>query len=202
MKWVMPFVIVAVLLTDTVQGQIKQGTWEFSMSGNFGSSSGSTEQSGAISFKTDQPAEGYLSLAFRPGFYVIEGLVVEPELLWTALEGAPPSLSLMANAAYHFEVPQSRMVPFVLAGYGWANGIPRLQVLQHSTDGFDVTAWNIGAGIKYFLSLRVAVRAEYRFQRYSYETTSSLGAGLGNLTNTISTRRVFHNFFFGFSIFL
>ena len=199
MKCVIPLVVIALFSTFHVRAQIKQGTWEMSLSGTIGTSSGSTEQTGAISFRVDQPAEGFLSFAVRPGYYVVEGLAVEPELLWTALEGTPPSFGLTGNLAYHFVVPQSHMVPFVLIGYGRANGIPKFQILQRSTDGFDVSVLNIGAGMKFFITTKVAFRAEYRLQRYGYETSST---GVANLTNTISTTRVFHNFFFGFSIFL
>jgi opacity protein-like surface antigen len=199
MKWIIPLAIIAVFMTSGSQGQIKQGILELSLSGNFGTSSGSTEQTGAISFKSDQPAEGYLSFALRPGYYVIEGLVVEPELLWTATEESPPSFSFTGNLAYHFVIPQSRMAPFVLVGYGKANGIPRFQQsLQRATDGFDVSVLNIGAGMKFFVALRVALRVEYRLQRYGYETSSGLS---GVLANSIKTTRVFHNFFFGLSYF-
>jgi hypothetical protein len=82
------------------------------------------------------------------------------------------------------------MIPFVLAGYGKANGIPMFQILDRLTEGFDVSVFNIGGGMKLFVVPRIAFRAEYRFQRFGYET------------DTEKTTRVFHNFFVGFSFFL
>jgi hypothetical protein len=198
MKWIIPFAAIVVFMTSGSYGQIKQGMWELSLSGNVGTSSGSTEKTtGGLTIKSEIAASGYLSFALRPGYYVIDGLVLEPEILWTANEDAPPSLSFTGNLAYHFVVPQSRMAPFVLAGYGRANGIPSFQRLERRTDGFDVSVLNIGAGMKFFVALRVALRIEYRFQRYGYETSSSGGV----FVNSTKETRVFHNFFFGLSFF-
>jgi len=68
-------------------------------------------------------ARGFLALTARPGFYIVDGLVLEPEILWTAVEGTEPSFSLSGNLAYNFNVPKFHVTPFVLIGYGTGNAI-------------------------------------------------------------------------------
>jgi len=127
------FLAVATLFCGYVSlyAQTKKGDWELSMSGNFGSVSTKTESDGSFGhneFKGE--AQGFLSLIARPGFYFTDGLVLEPEILWTAIEESDPSLSLSGNLAYNFNIPKSRVTPFVLIGYGTGNAIPLFQRLR------------------------------------------------------------------------
>jgi len=192
--------VALVFAYGSMYSQTQKGAWEFSLSGNFGSVSTSSETSGSSGTqKSETDAEGYLSLALRPGFYIIDGLVVEPEFLWTAVKGTPPSFSLSGNIAYNFRIPKSHFTPFVLAGYGVGNAIPLFQrLLGRSSDKLDITVLNVGAGLKIFISERIALRTEYRYQRYSRESTFNSGS-FSSTTNTVVN---FHNVFFGFSIFL
>lgn len=193
-------VVCLVFVCEPLYSQTQQGAWELSLSGNFGSVSGSSETSGSFgTSKSESEAEGYLSLALRPGFYIIDGLAVEPEILWSAFEGVPPSFSLTGNLSYNFRIPESHVTPFVLAGYGTGNAIPFFQrLLFRSSDKLDIGVLNIGGGVKLFLADRVALRTEYRYQRYSQERTF----GSGSFSSTTKTIQNFHNVFFGFSLFL
>jgi opacity protein-like surface antigen len=193
-------VVCLVFACESLSSQTQQGTWELSLSGNLGSVSGSSETTGSFgSSKSELESQGYLSLALRPGFYIIDGLVVEPEILWTAVEKDPPSFSLSGNLAYNFSIPQSHITPFVLVGYGTGNAIPLFQrLLFRSSDKLDISVLNIGAGLKFFVAERIALRTEYRYQRYSQERTFSSGS----FNSTTKTIQNFHNVFFGFSIFL
>jgi opacity protein-like surface antigen len=202
MKNRLPFLVAAVLICgySSLFSQTKKGAWELSMSGNFGSVSSKTESEGSFGRQEfESEAQGYLSLIARPGFYFTDGLVLEPEVLWTALEGTEPSLSLSGNLAYNFNIPQSRVTPFVLIGYGTGNAIPFFQrLLFRSSSDLDISLLNLGAGVKFFLSEHAALRTEYRFQRFSQEETF----GSGSFSQTIKEVSNFHNFFFGFSVFL
>lgn len=193
-------VVCLVFACEPLYSQTQQGAWELSLSGNFGSVSGSSETSGSFgTSKSESEAEGYLSLAIRPGFYIIDGLAVEPEILWTALEGVPPIFSLSGNLAYNFSIPQSHITPFVLIGYGTGNAIPLFQRLFFkSSEELDISVLNIGAGLKIFVAEQIALRIEYRYQRYSQEETF----GSGSFSSTTKSIQNFHNVFFGFSIFL
>jgi opacity protein-like surface antigen len=189
-----------VFACSVLSSQTKQGSWEFSLSGNLGSTSSRTETttpSGTTT--TESEAQGFLSLALRPGYYVIDGLVVEPEILWTTLENIPPSFSLSVNVAYNFRIPESQVTPFVLAGYGTGNAVPIFQRLFfRSSDKLDIGVLNLGGGVKIFFAEQIALRAEYRYQRFSQERTSSFGSS----SYTTERTQNFHNVFFGFSFFV
>ncbi len=193
------FLVIAILIIVTAAtafSQTQQGAWEFSVSGAFASYSSKSETSGSGGSQTSESdVQNYFSLLLRPGFFVIEGLEIEPEILWGAADGVPPSFSVSGNLAYNLTIPGSRVTPFALAGYGIGNGIPILErMLGRSSNDFDIGVLNLGAGLKVFMAKQVAFRVEYRYQRYSREISSGS-------TTTTSTYN-FHNAFLGVSVFL
>ena len=190
----------ALMLCSAASGQPTGGTWELSLSGAAGSIGGTSEWSGTYgSGSSDQDAQSFLTLLFRPGLYIVDGLSIEPEFHWTAIEDAPPALSLSGNLAYTFRAPASTVAPFVLVGYGVANTVPVLdRALFRLSKDMDISVLNVGAGLKLFLSESVAMRVEYRYQTYRQENTDSYGP----FTETYKQTYRLHNVFFGFSVFL
>jgi opacity protein-like surface antigen len=185
--------IAAVLASGTTLSQTQQGAWEFSASGGFASYFVKTESAGHTS---ESATENLFSLLLRPGYFVVEGLEVEPEVFWGAATGEPPSFSFSGNLSYNYVVPGSRVALFALAGYGVGNGIPVLErMFGRSSDAFDITVLNLGAGTKIFVTKAVAFRAEYRFQMYTHDTS-------GGSTSTTKSTYNFHNAFLGVSVFL
>ncbi len=192
--------ILLIVSSSTALAQTQQGAWEFSVSGAFASVSSKSETSGYGGSHTyESEAENFFTVLLRPGFFVIDGLEIEPEILWGGASGIPPSYSFSGNLSYNVSIPNSRVVPFALAGYGIGNCIPILQVtIGRNSDAFDVSVLNLGGGMKIFVSKQVAFRAEYRFQRYSQETSS----GSGTFSSTAKLTYDFHNAFVGVSFFL
>jgi opacity protein-like surface antigen len=192
--------VVSIMLGSPLCSQPKQGGWEISLSGNLGSvSSTSTYSSAYYTSTSDQESQGFVTLALRPGYFITQGLEIEPEILWTAVEKQAPAFCLTANMAYNFSIPESHITPFVLAGYGTANAIPILQRLYgRETDHFDIKVLNAGAGVKIFVTDGIALRTEYRYQKFSQESTN----GSGSYSSTIKHTFNFHNVFVGFSILL
>jgi len=190
------FFLVALLISfNSIFSQTKKGGWEFSLSGNFGSVSSSSEITG--SSRSDE-SQGYILLSIRPGFYIDDGLAIEPEIFWTAIENNPPAFSINGNLAFNLSIPESHITPFVLVGYGTGNAIPFFQsVLFRFSDKWDISVLNIGTGIKYFFTERIALRTEYRYQRYSQESTYNFGSFSYTRKNIFN----FHHVFFGFSVF-
>jgi len=191
--------VVTVLLLASgfaARAQTEEGSWEFSLSSNFGLTSQSTEYSSPYGTQeSDGESEGFLALAIRPGYYVVDGLVIEPEFLWTAIEGIPPSFSLSGNLAYNFHIEESNATPFILLGYGVGNAIPVFQrVYVRSSDEWDIPVLNAGAGVKFFVTDHVAFRLEYRFQQYSHEEKSG--------SYTWKSTMQFHNVFMGIALFI
>lgn len=198
MKHLTYAVLFLVVCGHSAGAQPGTGSWELSLSATFGMVSQTSEMTfQGQTTKDEHEAEGYLSLAVRPGFYLYEGLSLEPEFFWTASEGVPPAFSISGNISYTFVIPASPACPFLLAGYGVGNGIPLAQrLLGRSSDEMDIAVLNLGGGIKIFLSKAVALRGEYRYQRFSWEDTSPFGST--SYRQTVN----FHNFLLGFSVFL
>lgn len=82
--------------------------------------------------------------------------------------------SLRADALYHFR-PEKRLVPYLSAGVGGIHFDPDYR--SNSTDPLV----DLGAGIKYFLSPRVALRGDLR-NLYSFDDTETNWSAAGGLT--------------------
>jgi len=135
-----------------------------------------TELSLSASYQNYSTSEGTSStyaLLFSPrmGFFFSDGFEFEPELLMLLSTGTSATYSLNANVSYNF-IPSGKSMPFLLLGYGIANTVPFLNVPLMRTD-FSVGVLNVGAGVKEFLSEDIALRFEYRYQKYSGQGSTS-----------------------------
>lgn len=183
-----------------LHAQLRPGNVELSLSLAAGSLAARTEVSGeGRETATSESSRLYAHLFARPGIFITKGLEFEPELQWTAVEGVEPAVALSGNLAYNFVIPRSRLVLFLLAGYGVSNGIPTFGHLAgRMTDALDITLINAGAGMKVFIVRQAALRMEYRFQRYRYSYDETVADEVSyNVLNTWT----YHNFLLGFSVF-
>jgi hypothetical protein len=173
--------------------QEKKTSFELSVSGNFGSFKQTVKAGGR---ESEIESRDFGSLSFRFGYFIISGLEIEPEIFWTAIEKELPVFYFVGNLAYNFIIPGYNVSPFVLVGYGVGNSTPLLQrvLLFRESDEMDVKLLNFGGGIKFFVTDNVALRIEYRYQRYSREEEV--------FRTTREWTQSFHNFFLGFSVFL
>jgi len=180
--------------------QTQPGSWELSAAVNLGSYGYSYENtSGGHTSTGESEARGYLGMDFRVGVYIVEGLSIEPEIYILAVEKDLPSFNLGANLGYTFTIPNSPIKPFAVAGYGIGNGIPMMQRLMGRTsDKLDVPVFRVGGGLKVFVAKQVALKVEYRYERYSYEHSTTYYT----TTSTSSRTWNYHNVLFGFSVFL
>lgn len=159
------------LFTVSSFSQINKGNWELSLSGDMGFTSSSTESTyGAYHEEYDGTSEGYFLVALRVGYFVVDGLEIEPEFIETAVEKETPCFDLGSNVLYNFKIANSSISPFVLAGYGVGNSIPFSNALFYNATGsLDIGHWNLGAGVKFFINKNIGIRVEYRHQQYSYD---------------------------------
>ena len=185
-----------VLSFNVLHAKTTKGVWEFSLSGYLGTMKQSSEWSSQYgSGSSEGEVKEYVLLAVRPGYYITEGFMVEPEILWTAQEDDPPCFAISANIAYNFNIPNTHITPFVLAGYGIGNGISITnRLIYRSSDKLDINVLNLGAGLKIFVSEPVALRIEYRHQSYSYESSEAFF--------TYESTTTYNTIMFGFSVFL
>jgi opacity protein-like surface antigen len=191
-RHVVTLVLLLLMVTAGASSQTQQGAWEFSLSGAASSYSSKSEFSGHTS---ESESQQIMSLLVRPGFFVIEGLEIQPEVYWGAASGDPPSFSFSGNLAYNYLIPGARVAPFILAGYGVGNGMTLLErMFGRNSDAFDITVINLGGGAKFFVTKAVAITAEYRYQQFGHESTSG--------SFTTNHTYYFHNIFVGISIFV
>ncbi len=198
--------IIALALSPAANAQLAAGTWELSVSGTAGSVSETYSSSGSGASHTSD-AQGYLTLYLRPALFLTEGLSFEPEVVWTAIENNPPAFSFAGNLSYTYRAPDAVAGPFVLIGYGFGNTVPLTQrALGRLSDKMDISLLNVGGGAKFFLGERIALRTEYRYQRYGYKYDSvNLMYMNGSYEYQTVTREIvwnFHSVILGVSVFL
>jgi hypothetical protein len=180
--------VIIMLATATSPAQPREGkNKELSLSGSYQNfSSGSS--SGSSSAFLVSP---------RLGFFVVEGLELEPEALLMFASRSDPVYVINANVSYNF-ISSKKGVPFLLIGYGRANTVPFFNVPLMLTH-FGVGVVNLGAGLKVYLSEDIALRIEYRFQKF-YGQGETTSYGSFSFTEKVDTR--IHMVQFGLSVLL
>jgi hypothetical protein len=181
-------IIIISLMSASLFAQPREGkTRELSISGsfqNFSSGSGSGSSSAVL-------------ISPRLGFYVFRGLEIEPEIICMFGSGGDPVYVMSGNISYNF-ISHGKGVPFILVGYGIANTIPMFGV-PFSPTGFRIDVLNAGAGVKAYLMEDVALRLEYRFQKFMGDG-ASINYGYYSVSQHVDTR--IHTVQFGFSVLL
>ena len=173
-------VLLIALIPATAFCQRFMPRWEMSLSTD------------ANSFSDSRGSHNQVSLAFRPGLFIVDGLSVEPELFWGTTKGRAPALNLSGNISYSYGMGQNIFVPFVLVGYGAGNGFPFYEPLQKNANYLSaITFLNAGGGLKVMmLGGRALIRLEYRYQAFT--------ADLYGVKGNVFARR----FMVGFSVLL
>jgi len=126
----------------------------------------------AMSFASYKWADGgesssMANIFLRAGWFIWGGLEIEPELMMTKFEGSDAVFVLSGNLAYNFRFG-GKMVPFVLAGFGFGNGLGLAGIVEGGSS-IDSTLLNFGGGLKYIIGSSAALRLEYRFSHYRFE---------------------------------
>ena len=185
-------IVITVFMATLLIAQPREGkNKELSLSGSYQnySSENSSESAGA------------LLVSPRLGFFVFEGLELEPELLFMFPSGSEPVYMANGNVSYNFishSISGGKGVPFILLGYGIANTVPFFNVPMTRTD-FSIGVLNLGGGVKAFIRNDIAIRIEYRYQKFSGQGTSTMG-GSFLYTNKVDFR--IHTVQFGLSVLL
>ncbi len=169
------FLIISLLITYSSSAQVKeikgrqsfnQGDFEISFYTNLGKFSSSTKE--ISTYSGSQPYESsysdgsiYLQVGASVGYYIINGLSVEPELdINLSFDGT--STSLLGNLCYTFYIPRKTIYPYIKLGYGLSN--------YHSANLFeslDYKTLNAGAGLKFKYSSVLSMRMEINYKNLS-----------------------------------
>lgn len=192
------FLVLLLTEVTTSFSQIKDGKFEISASGAFGSYSTTN-----ISNNHTYDSEGitYLTTSFKIGYHIKSGFEIEPELYSLFLEKAQPSFVISANVLYNHNIADTKLYPFFLIGYGLGNSYPLIvfpNVYIRNSNKFNIGCFNAGLGLKYFINDYVGLRVEYRYQRYSHSYDDQYYYITRNGEYKINS----HSVLFGFSILL
>jgi opacity protein-like surface antigen len=149
--------------------QPQKGDFEIGLSGTGGSLK--HEITSDYESFNDSNTLNYLMLFTRPAYYVVPQFSIEPEIIWAIADQEETSLEVSVNVAYNIFLKNPQFVPFIFAGYGRGNSmILNNMALYKSTDGLDVSVFNVGAGLKTFVGEHVSLRVEYRYQNRQAES--------------------------------
>jgi hypothetical protein len=180
--------LIITLSAANLPGQPREGkSKELSLSGSY-----QTYSSGSGSVSS-----GSLLVSSRLGFFVFEGLEIEPEVLVMIPSGPDLVYMVNGNVSYNF-MSAGKAIPFLLIGYGIANTVPFFNVPMTKTD-FSVDVLNVGAGVKIFLHENVALRLEYRYQKITGQGATTM-YDFYSYTDKVET--TINTVQFGFSVLL
>jgi hypothetical protein len=164
----------------------KQRDWEFGFALNIGGCSEQTKQTSTYSdgssqdsYTYDYTEKGfYTHLGVSTGYYIINGLSIEPEFDLNVYNWEI-SASLLANLCYTFYLPQKNIYPYLKLGYGLSTEPGSSNLFEF----LDIKTINAGFGIKLTYSSGMAFRLEINYRNLSgsntdyystYDTTTSV----------------------------
>lgn len=193
--------VILLLMNICAHAQINGKRVELSFSGAFGEAKLSYEStSPTYSYTSDGKFHYYLFSNIRFGYLLNANFEVEPEIQVLLLENVDPSYSINANLVYNIGIDSSRIKPFLLIGYGIGNAVPfygsLFNIESYEGNKLSVNQFNAGLGMKIFITNNIAIRNEYRFQKYSYTKDYS------NIRTTSKYTYYFHQLLFGVSFLL
>lgn len=169
-KYLASLIIIFIVgITQILNAQIKKGDWELSLNGDFGSMSASTSGSSSSSSRT------FVQISTITGYFVNDNLSIEPEIGILLVESSDPALLGVLNLSYTFSTDKGKVNPFIHAGYGISNAIPFFSTngpLARISSSGNVSILNFGAGIKFFVSNRVALKTEVNYKKFIYDVDS------------------------------
>lgn len=149
--------------SEVVMAQVEKGDKELSISTSFMSRK----------YKGASEAEWVFNLASRLGLFVTRNIEIEPELLACKWKEEDFGFVLSGNVLYNIipANPMGSLLPFVLVGIGYANSMTFLPTIVGPSWGDKISGkvFNVGGGLKAFMSESVIIRIDYRFQKWSYD---------------------------------
>lgn len=191
-------VIILFLFSAVAFAQTEKDNIELSASFSFGSFS-HTFKSNNSTYNSESTL--YLTTSIRAGYYLYYSFQFEPELFVYYVEKNSPTYNINANFAYNFLILESNIRPFLLIGYGLGNSLPFFpsnNAFIRVKNNLDIGCFNAGAGIKLFINKNIALRTEYRYQRFNSKDKEQSD---GN-TYDYETILNIHKVLFGLSFFL
>jgi opacity protein-like surface antigen len=150
----------------------------------------------------DTQTDKYINTYIRYGYFFYKGFEIEPEFLWYASNHGKPGFAVTGNLVYNFNFAKDSaccpIMPFLLADYSISTGMQYGHMGVSGTYDDNVKwkthGYGIGAGVKAFVSPRVALRLEYRYESHTRKNEASYYSSGKTTSNS-------NNVMAGFSIF-
>lgn len=169
MKSVLFALVSALVLPLISVAQPVTGSKEFSLQGNVSNRDISVKLKGGSSGESASDDLTVGSLYMRIGFFITDNFSIDPELNWGFTDQTPPSFAFSLNGSFHAPIKDDLFV-FVTGGAGLSNSVPFLNVsVERFTKKFDIMMYNLGGGLKYYLTENFALKTEFKYQVYNYE---------------------------------
>ncbi|MEJ2196827.1 MAG: hypothetical protein P8X73_18485 [Ignavibacteriaceae bacterium] len=178
-KIIMTFIIIfittslsAQVINITDRQKFKQFDWECNTSLSIGLSSKSSESSSQYYYSNNSGnGEFYSEISLALGFYILDGLSIEPEIEYNFFEG-DATLSLIGNVAYTLNLPGKKIYPFFKIGYGIsgysAYGYNYYERSSGLFESLNAKVINAGIGLKIVQSSLFAMRIELNYKNIRY----------------------------------
>ena len=183
--------------------QFEKGQVELSLIGNAG------YQKETTSSHSNSESVGHVLINACVGYYIVDGLSLEPQIGLLAIENVKPSQSVLLNLSYTGRIANSNIALFLRGGYGISNSIS-IPMFAYTPiriqDKWDVHILNVGAGVKFLIKECATLRFElnYRTETYPYELHHYYYSGSYSYDYTESVDYTFSSLglLFGISIIL
>lgn len=200
MKTILALLISFTCVASVSIAQFQKGTTELAMSGNFGTSSTKSSSNSLYGNNSSSQSINYATLNVIVGFFLADGISLEPEVGWFAAEQQKPMNFLLVNISYTMPNPTSKVSPFIRAGYGISNSfaVPSMNAMGRVSDKMDVGVLNLGAGVKYLVGTDFALRLEVNYRKQSFSQTNSYYTFSSTTDVSLATTGLL----FGFSVLL
>ena len=162
MKTMLLVLFLTTCIATPLLAEVREGAFTFSIS------------EGGYTFDTKQDVKTNFSSGVKLGYNLTADWGLESSFSYVEMESKNSQVdkdgelyNLSGNILYHF-LPENRFVPFFTLGGGWSRNTHHFG----SDDDNENATLNYGAGVKYFVSDAVALRADFR-NIYSYTGDST-----------------------------
>jgi hypothetical protein len=155
-----------------LNAQFTKGSKEISVSGSLGSYTYTRKSPGGSSSSRDYQ---YFTVYLSPGYYITNGLSVEPEVAYLFQKDNTPAQFYLLNLSYTARLGEGKTGLFFRAGYGMGNSMiftGNNDIPLQLTKSMDVKIINAGAGLKVLLNENVLARIELNYRVNSYSDDS------------------------------
>jgi hypothetical protein len=175
-----------ILLISSLSAQIKniserqyfrQYDWEVTSSVAIGLSQTTSESNSPNYYSNGSGDEQFYSeISLSLGFFILDGLSVEPELDYNFFSD-DASFSILANVSYTLHIPKKNIYPFFKVGYGKSGFTGYYGYYPENSEGLfeslDANVINASAGLKIIQSSSFAMILELNYKYITFNQTVS-----------------------------